>query len=217
MKMTFTFTINDLDDAINEEELKNMMYESATQLCDDLIGNRHNVQLTDMFATKHEENKYSPAVPSASETMFQELVQKCHAYAVDNGFWDDEVVNRDNSDSLYTVTEHARLSAAFEASRKGETYIPVLDPEVREYSDEEALFATRISLMHTELSEAWEALTNGNPPSEKIDFSHVEEELADVLIRIFDECGRRGWDIGGAVVAKMSRNSKRPYRHGKKF
>lgn len=75
-----------------------------------------------------------------------------------------------------------------------------------------------IALMHSELSEAVEGLRNGNPPSEKaVGFSNVEEELADVVIRIMDTAAKRGWDVAGALEAKMAHNETRPYRHGGKL
>lgn len=40
-------------------------------------------------------------------------------------------------------------------------------------------------------------------------------ELADVLIRIFHYCGRRGINLGEAVRLKHEYNIKRPYKHGK--
>ena len=40
-------------------------------------------------------------------------------------------------------------------------------------------------------------------------------ELADVLIRIFHYCGRRGIDLGEAVRLKHEFNTTRPYKHGK--
>lgn len=74
-----------------------------------------------------------------------------------------------------------------------------------------------IALMHSELSEALEALRNGNPPDDKIpEFSGVEAELADCIIRIMDMAPARGWRIGEAIEAKNEYNKSRPYRHGGK-
>jgi hypothetical protein len=74
-----------------------------------------------------------------------------------------------------------------------------------------------IALIHSELSEAVEALRNDNPPDEHCpEFSSAEIELADTVIRILDMSAAKGYNIGGAVVAKMEYNQLRPYRHGGK-
>lgn len=76
-----------------------------------------------------------------------------------------------------------------------------------------------IALMHSELSEALEALRHGNPPDSHIpEFTGVEAELADVIIRIMDMAPARGWRIAEAVEAKIAYNRTRPHMHGgKKF
>jgi NTP pyrophosphatase (non-canonical NTP hydrolase) len=74
-----------------------------------------------------------------------------------------------------------------------------------------------IALMHSELSEALEALRHGNPPDDKIPkFSGAEAELADVIIRIMDMAPARGWRVAEAIVAKMAFNATRPHKHGGK-
>ena len=75
-----------------------------------------------------------------------------------------------------------------------------------------------IALMHSELSEAVEALRDGNPPSVKLpSFSHVEEELADAVIRILDYSAGKGFNILGAIAAKHQVNTGRDYKHGRLF
>ena len=74
-----------------------------------------------------------------------------------------------------------------------------------------------ILLMHCELSEAVEFLREGNGPSDHIPaFSGLEEELADVIIRILDFAKRKNLRIAEAVIEKMKFNEGRPYRHGGK-
>jgi NTP pyrophosphatase (non-canonical NTP hydrolase) len=78
--------------------------------------------------------------------------------------------------------------------------------------------AEMLCLIHSEISEALEALRRGNPPDDKIpEYSGAEAELADVVIRIMDLAHARGWRVAQAIEAKMRFNAGRPYKHGKQF
>jgi len=84
--------------------------------------------------------------------------------------------------------------------------------------DDERNNGEAIALMHSELSEALEGLRHGNPLSDHIpEFTAVEEEFADCIIRMMDLSHGRGWDIAKALIAKMEYNASRQHKHGKEF
>lgn len=77
--------------------------------------------------------------------------------------------------------------------------------------------AIGLCLMHSEISEALEAYRHGNGPSDHIpEFSGVEEELADLVIRVMDHGAARNLRVAEAVLAKMAFNRDRPVKHGGK-
>lgn len=88
------------------------------------------------------------------------------------------------------------------------------------WHDEERNDGECIALMHSELSEALEALRKN--PLQKDEhcpaFTNLEVELADCVIRIMDYAGMRNLDVAGAILAKVEYNRTRPVKHGgKKF
>lgn len=84
--------------------------------------------------------------------------------------------------------------------------------------DKERNDGEMIALMHSELSEGLEALRK-NLQSDHIEQYHgIEEELADVIIRIMDMAQGRKLRVAEAVIAKLAFNAKRERMHGgKKF
>jgi NTP pyrophosphatase (non-canonical NTP hydrolase) len=75
--------------------------------------------------------------------------------------------------------------------------------------------AEKIALMHSELSEALEAIRKPSESTKCPGFSLEAEELADCLIRILDYCAHYGIPIDEIVRAKHEYNKTRPYKHGK--
>lgn len=68
---------------------------------------------------------------------------------------------------------------------------------------------TDLLLIHSEISEACEALRKG-------DMAGVEEELADVIIRVLHVAEKNGFNMKKAVWDKHINNIRRPLRHGGK-
>ncbi len=89
------------------------------------------------------------------------------------------------------------------------------------WHDEDRTFGELIALCHSELSEALEDYRQGCKPTETFedpDFKPcgIPSELADVVIRIADMCGKYGIDLEQAIKTKMEYNRTRPHRHGGK-
>jgi NTP pyrophosphatase (non-canonical NTP hydrolase) len=84
----------------------------------------------------------------------------------------------------------------------------VLDPE-DEIGVQLAL--AKLALIGTEVAEAAEEIRKG---SERVE---VGEELADIVIRVFDLAGAKGIPLFHYVLAKMEKNKGRGRRHGGKL
>ena len=71
------------------------------------------------------------------------------------------------------------------------------------------IIATKLCLIHSEVSEAMEGVRKGLQDDHLPHRPMVEVELADALIRIFDLGGALGLDLGGALIEKLAYNQQR--------
>jgi|APCry4251928276_1046603.scaffolds.fasta_scaffold10863_4 NTP pyrophosphatase (non-canonical NTP hydrolase) len=87
--------------------------------------------------------------------------------------------------------------------------------------DAERNLGEMIALMHSEASEMLEAIRKPDPAtgapkmSDKIpDFTLLEEEAADLMIRLADFAEHTKLRLEDAISAKLAFNRTRGYRHG---
>jgi hypothetical protein len=71
------------------------------------------------------------------------------------------------------------------------------------------LVLSKLALVHSEVSEAVEGVRKGLMDDHLKDRPMAEVELADAIIRAFDLAGHEGWDLAGAIIAKLYYNAQR--------
>ena len=90
------------------------------------------------------------------------------------------------------------------------------------WHDEPKSFGDDMALIHSEVSEALEAFRDNGQPTlmwyvgDDSKPEGVPSELADIVIRVADVCGKYGIDLESAIETKMAFNKTRPFRHGGK-
>ena len=71
------------------------------------------------------------------------------------------------------------------------------------------LRATKIGLIHSEVSEMLEGLRKGNQDDHLPHRTMEEVECVDILIRVFDYAGHRGFDLDTIIKEKLNYNTLR--------
>lgn len=138
------------------------------------------------------------------------LVKQCHAASYNRGWWHDP------------ITGESLIPGGLDIYGKPATtvddfFIKAWFPYV---------IATKIALIHSEVSEGLEAY-RVDAPDDKIDFPGITAEMADAVIRIADLMGCLqayevantpgevpaaidGYELGAAILAKIPFNAGRP-------
>jgi len=152
----------------------------------------------------------------------------CHETAVDKGWWDAPSKEaKEVSRKLAEIAvEHANLSFRLEALRRGESFNPGnlrhSELTVARLTLERQDDLAKMALIHSEVTEAVECILGGRirhypPVKATVKPTGAVVELADVVIRILDWCGRKKLDLETALGDKHTYNTTRPYRHGGKL
>lgn len=157
---------------------------------------------------------------------WNKTAKEVHQTAVDKGWWERFVRVKgceENEDGMHRLEPHVYsegdyMGMGLQCVDCKKIMDPDMASELMFKKATERNVGELIALFHSELSEALEGMRHGNPPNDQLpEYSYIEVELADLLIRVMDAASAMGWRVGEALEAKMEYNRERAHRHGKAF
>lgn len=158
---------------------------------------------------------FPPPIAGTISAAFDALQREAYENSAAHGFWDFKT--------------DAEVVAEFAASTPETPVDPdarydrLLSLVARARATTPPTLSEKIALQHSELSEVLEADRhrdkNGAAPAsvKTPEFTQIEEEYADLLIRVFDTASKYELRLADAVLAKMAYNRTRPHKHGKGY
>lgn len=128
--------------------------------------------------------------------MINQLAKEIHEGNKKRGFYEGE---KNIGEMLALI--HSEVSEALEADRKGR-YAKLDAYRACEVTDD-----MNETDMHNYKLTCFKDLIKDT----------FEDELADIVIRVFDLAAYKGIDIEAHIALKLYFNSSRPYKHGKNY
>lgn len=148
--------------------------------------------------------------------MFNNFKKEIHQNNVKVGWWNEVPENRDiELNAVRLNFMHLVLSRELENVRRGNSidinniHLKIDEIMKMDLSEFEVFLLSKISLMHSELSEATEYLIKNEPDKHLPNYDGLSVELSDLFIRLLDFCEHNNIDILAVAKEKFEYNKKR--------